>query len=203
MAKLFRMKPTTVGGAPVGGGRIRIPIVFNPPDPGAAPDEPDVIPIDKVVANLAKTVPVEGAYVLLKPPGQDLQFPGYFRLPKGKVGKGTVELSIFAVARSPQLAIDGPWLFSYTRVEYDCGRRRSRVIGNSFFSPDGRLLASPPRDQTWHPFATGAWEKQINTMACGGKPVPGTVYNGVGEVIAAVRAGEGLPLPALPPVPVR
>jgi TonB family protein len=198
MSRLFRMKPKTVDGQPVTGAQVRIPIAFKTPEPE---------PLDEVIANLAKTVPLDGFYVSVGSPDLPYapEYPSpYLRLPDRQVGKGTVEVTVFGAAKAPR-----PWggsllAFSYERVTYDCGKRRTRVNSTIFFDPQGLVLDTVKRKGGWMPMADTDWARDILRKACGDRSVQIIGHSGIGEVIAAVRNGERPgPPPALliPPAP--
>lgn len=175
MAPLFGMRPTNADGVPVEGARVRIPIVFNPPDP-TEESKPDYSMKGWITTGPPPAPPpISGrfAYILTRSPKDTT--PGaalYVVLPEAPPVDGKVEVWTLIALDLPD---DAPAAYVMGSQTFDCANRSVSDPALQLFSRTGRLVGWSVRETAdWTPVAqTDQFLIRSLDLACGFAKPPG------------------------------
>lgn len=193
MAPLFGMSPNTADGAPVEGARVRIPIVFNPPEPSGE-DKPEYS-MKGWITTGPPPAPPPGAgrfvYILTRSPKDTT--PGaalYVVLPESPQVDGKVEVwTLIAL----DLPADAPVEYVMGSQLFDCASRSVNDPALQMFSPAGRIVGWSVREtEDWTPVAqTDQFLIRSLDLACGFAKPPSQPPSSLAAALADAKKRFG------------
>jgi TonB family protein len=172
MSGVFRMKPKTRDGAPVEGGKVRIPVVFRPPAGLGPPMDP---------------APTTGRFVYAgrsPMPRDGLQANLYVDLTLAGPAEGRKNVWVLFVLKHPQKYDKRPMSYAALWQAVDCGKRRMAEPPSQFFADDGARIGWSRPVEKLQPIPPGPGLRAVFDLACGVTKPGGVTF----DTVAAARA---------------